>query len=121
MPRMTKKYSSALALVHRLGLTGDIDQENLYFDFANLGWHWNSQTRQWEQWDDEPADEPTDLVMIRLWAASEIVPELAEDVIRQMRHIGLRLLEASAPYPCRPPKQQESRVYLKFFPERKLK
>jgi hypothetical protein len=122
MPRMTWKFSTALKLAHRLELDiNDADRELIYQQLEEEGWHWNSQTSEWEQWADEPADEPTDLIMIRLWCASEVIAELAGDVIRQMKNIGLRLVEASPPYPCRPPKQQESRVYLKFFPERKLK
>lgn len=121
MPRMTRKYEAALRTIHRLRLPQHGDANSVYGDLEDIGYHWNSQIGEWEKWADQPADEPTDLIMIRLWCATEVIAELAEDVTRQMGNIGLRLVEASPPYQCRPPKQQESRVYLKFFPERKLK
>ncbi len=46
---------------------------------------------------------------------------ISEGVVDQIQALGLCLAEQSAPYPCRPPKQLESRVYLRLFPEKHFK
>jgi hypothetical protein len=121
MPKMTKKYAAALELARKLGQVIPLNQEPLYQSLNDQGHHWNSDTGAWEQWANEPADEPTEFIMIRVWSAADVIGELANDVITQMRKVGLRLMEQSEVFPCRPPKQLEARVYLKFLPERKFK
>jgi hypothetical protein len=121
MPRMTRKRLAAFVVLKNLGLNYGLGDGDLYQDLETMGYHWNSKVGEWKKWASVPADESTDLVMVRLWCASEVIVELADDVVRQLKAIGLHLVEASEPYPCHPPKQLESRVYLKFFPERKLK
>ena len=49
-----------------------------------------------------------------MWAKAELVEELAQHLVEQSVEIGLRLVEKSKPYPCRPPNQLESRIYLTF-------
>ncbi len=125
MPRMTRKYASAIRTAHLAGLVEpgveDQDQERVYRTLNEAGYHWDSDIGEWRRWADEPADDPTEFIMVRLWAAGEVIEELADDVIAQLRAVGLRLMEQSPVYPCRPPKHLEARVYLKFLPERKFK
>lgn len=124
MPKATRKYTAAIETAHKAGLTQPggwaTNQEDVYQALNQAGYHWNSETNAWEQWTDEPADQPTEFVMVRVWAAAETVGDVTDDLVRAMRKAGARLMERSNPYPCRPPKQQEARVYLKFLPERKF-
>jgi hypothetical protein len=125
MPRMTRKYAAALRTAHLAGLAepGDWaeDQEQVYRTLNEAGYCWDSDIGGWRRLADEPADDPTEFIMVRLWAAGEVIEELADDVIAQLRAAGLRCLERSEIYPCRPPKHLEARVYLKFLPERKFR
>jgi hypothetical protein len=121
MPKQTRKYVAAMQIAQREKITLLHDAELLYHVLAERDYHWDSGAGEWAKWADLPADEPTEFVMVRLWAAGEVIGELAEDTIRQLEAVGLRLMERSEAYPCRPPKQLEARVYLKFLPERKFK
>jgi hypothetical protein len=78
-----------------------------------LGWYWQAGKKEWER-DDTPAKEATKLIKIRVWAAKESVENAAELFLESAEGNGLRLIEKSAPYPCRPPNQLESRIYLTF-------
>lgn len=118
MPRATRKYKAAIALAREINLAINDDQEVLYRALNERGYQWDSQSGVWQSLPDLPADPPTDFVMIRLWCANEVIEEVVNDVIKQIQALGLRLMEQSTPYPCRPPKQLESRVYLKFLPEK---
>lgn len=111
MARMTRKRIAAETTASLIGVSirGD-----LYQSLADEGYHWNSETGEWENWNETPADEPTELIRIRAWARGEAVEMVADGVVESMLAAGLRLIERSRPYPCRPPKQAESRVYLTF-------
>lgn len=119
MPKMTAKYAGALAVAskafrHTDPLPSD-NQEELYQALQKKGYFWDSSAKEWEYHAPEAAQEPTPLVHIRVWADAEVVEAAADEVVEQLRQF--RLVERSRPYPCRPPKQFESRVYLKFLPE----
>jgi hypothetical protein len=119
MPKMTAKYSGAIRCAHNHNLPASTtkNQEELYQLLQSNGFFWDSQAKQWEEFDIEDADEPTLLIMVRVWADAEIVEEAADDIVRELKHkYRWQLVEKSTPYPCRPPKQRESRVYLKFLP-----
>lgn len=58
-----------------------------------------------------PADPPSNLIRVRLWADASHVEQLADTVTQMLETSGYRVLERSN-YPCRPPKQLEARVYL---------
>ena len=122
MPRMTAKYSGALHIAQFRGLddvtqaTQSGKQEDVYQALQKEGFFWNSQNKVWEEHDIADADDPTPLIMVRVWADAEIVEEAADDITRKAKK-HWRLVERSRPYPCRPPKQRESRVYLKFLPK----
>ncbi|MEH1791603.1 MULTISPECIES: hypothetical protein [unclassified Nostoc] len=105
----TAKYSKAcqrLTFPHQT-------QDELYAELNRLGWYWQADKKEWER-DDTPAQSATKLIKIRVWAAKEIVEDAAELFSETAESNGLRLIEKSSPYPCRPPKQLESRIYLVF-------
>lgn len=113
---MTAKYSSArqTALKHDLSLNGD--QETLYKRLNETGLWWDSKQGEWINFDDEPADEPTPKIMIRVWAEQKKVEGATNEVIKGLRG-KLKLIARTVPYPCRPPKQKEYRIYLEFLPD----
>lgn len=78
-----------------------------------LGWYWDSKIKRWER-DDTPARETTKLIKVRILAATHKVSQAAELFIEASLEMGLRLMERSEPYQCRPPQQNESRIYLTF-------
>ena len=119
MPKMTVKYSTALKIAQSEKIDTD-HREQMYDDLQEAGWFWDSDQKQWFYTPLDEGEAPTPQVMLRVWADSEIVEEAAEDLIDLIKRSKLpwQLLEKSTPYRCRPPKQRESRVYLKFLPQR---
>jgi hypothetical protein len=125
MPKMTAKYQHALTTArHHNGNMGlpfeqriiiTDDQETLYAKLNQAGYFWDSSRREWIYHEPEAADEPTALIMVRVWSDSEIIDEAADEIINGVKKVW-KLVERSTPYQCRPPKQGESRVYLKFLP-----
>lgn len=118
MPRMTAKYKGALGVAKWHEIPTEGNQEDLYQRLQEAGWFWNSQAKAWEEYDIADADEPSPLVMVRVWADAEIVEDAADDITRRVKALKWQLVEKSRPYACRPPKQREARVYLKFLPQR---
>lgn len=118
MPKMTAKYSRALAAARQANIEPSNDQEALYARLQAAGYFWESQAKRWEHYAPEEADEPTPLIMIRVWADSEVTEEVADAVIAGAPK-AWRLVERSQPFGCRPPKQREARIYLKFLPVKK--
>lgn len=107
--KKTKKYSRGcdiLTFPHN-------NQDDLYSELNRLGWFWNSKNQEWERNDKLP-DPASELIKIRVWAASNKVENAADLVVESMEEKGFSLLEKSSPYICRPPKQSESRIYLSF-------
>lgn len=107
--KQTKKYSKAC----EIATLNHETQESLYKQLNELGFFWNSKLQQWER-DDRIAEPPSDLIRIRVWAASDKVEQAADIFIESAGQYGLKLQEKSEPYPCRPPKQADSRIYLTF-------
>lgn len=118
MPKMTAKYSTALSVARREKIPTTDNQEQLYSRLQEDGWYWNSDRKEWEHHDPTDADDPTPFVLVRVWADEEIAQEVADDVIKGMKRL-YNLVERSEPYRCRPPKQREARVYLRFMPKAK--
>lgn len=124
---MTAKYSGAIDLLKRrkivLPATVLNNQDKLYQALQENGFFWNSNLKEWEEYQIEEADAPTPMVMVRVWADSEVIHEAAEDLIAALKkHPGTKnwqVIEQSVPYQCRPPKQREARIYLKFLPQQK--
>lgn len=117
MPRMTAKYKGARDTAFYRNISIDGDQETLYERLQAAGFFWNSDSKKWEEFDIADADEPTKLIMVRVWTDAEIVEEAADDIVAKTKKL-FELVERSKPYPCRPPKQREARIYLKFLPRR---
>lgn len=113
MPKMTAKYKAAVNASYQFKIASTQDQETLYAELEKNGLQWDSDQQQWISLADEPADEPTPFVMVHVWADAEIVEEAADLVAKSLK--GFVQLERSKPYICRPPKQLEARVYLKFM------
>ncbi|MCB0165596.1 MAG: hypothetical protein KDI79_15300 [Anaerolineae bacterium] len=123
MPKMTAKYSGAIQTAHNAGLPAieTNNQEELYTLLQENGYFWDSKVELWEYHVPEDADDPTPLIMIRVWAEGEIIEEAADDLASAIKKARLPwlLIERSQPYGNRPPKQREARIYLKFLPEKK--
>lgn len=107
--KQTKKYTKACEIAT---LTHD-NQESLYKQLNALGFFWDSKIQNWLR-DDRLADAPTNLIRVRVWAATEKVEQAADCFIEACGEYDLKLQEKSEPYQCRPPKQGESRIYLTF-------
>lgn len=121
MAKNTAKYKGAKQVVMFRGLSDAEDavrrgdQEEVYDVLNALGFFWNSKTQEWEEHDLGDADDPTPLVMIRVWADIDIVEDAADDVARNIqKSMPLQLVQKSKVYQNRPPKQLEGRVYLQF-------
>lgn len=115
MAKMTAKYKAALEVA---GITGSSPQaESLYNHLQAGGWFWSSDRQAWEYSDPAQAQPPAAFIAVRVWAASEDVAQAAQAIARSVAAAyGWRLAEMNGPYRCRPPKQAESRYYLKFLP-----
>lgn len=124
MPKMTVKYAAALNVAerHYIGFNRaqETDQNSLYTRLQESGYFWDSTLKHWEYHEPADADAPTPLVMLRVWADGEILEEAVNDLLTLIKRSKLPwdLIEKSPPYGCRPPKQREGRVYLKFLPRR---
>jgi hypothetical protein len=116
MPKMTAKYSSALAAARAAQLSDGGDQETLYRRLNDAALWWDSKQGEWINFTQEPADEPTPITRVRVWASGDRVSDAVSEVIKGLRG-KFKLITRSDPYPCRPPKQLESRVYLEFLPD----
>lgn len=57
------------------------------------------------------------LIRVRVWAASNCVEAIAEQIADMLIEANLyELIEKSGPYSCRSPNQKDSRIYLTFLP-----
>ncbi len=107
--KQTQKYSQACQLL----TFPHASQDELYKELNRLGWWWQAKNKKWER-DDSPAQEASKLIKIRIWASAKKVEQAAELFVENAEDIGLRILEKSEAYPCRPPNQNEARIYLTF-------
>lgn len=125
MPKMTAKYSSAINLAWREfpEVPAWPDQEVIYTRLQEAGYFWDSSAKRWDYFEPAEADDPTPLVMVRVWSDGEIIEEAVNDLINLIKRSKLPwdLIEKSPVYGCRPPKQREGRIYLKFLPRRQNK
>lgn len=114
--KMTAKYRSARQAGLEKGLSLEGNQDDLYKQLNEAGLWWDSKAGAWINFAEEPAEQPSPKLMIRVWAAQDKVDAAVSAVIKGMRGL-YTLIDRSDPYPCRPPKQKESRVYLTFLPD----
>jgi len=56
-------------------------------------------------------------IKIRVIADSRVVEDIANKLIDDAANLEMRFIEKSKTYPCRPPNQNESRIYLTFEDE----
>lgn len=113
MPKQTRKYRTACELADRLNISDRHNQETLYRLLNEANYYWDSGTQAWQQLSQD-ADPPSELIRVRVWAEASKVEGAAYQVRVAMEEQGYHFMEASQPYPCRPPKQLESRIYLTF-------
>lgn len=118
MPKLTAKYRSASDTARvDLGLSGPFnDQETLYRDLQDAGYFWDSKAKSWDYFEPADANPPSKMIMVRCWADLEIIEEVADEITSKVKR-HWELMERSTVYPCRPPKQLEGRIYLKFLPK----
>ena len=116
MAKQTVKYSSACQIAAKLNIPSTEHQEQLYQSLNTSGYYWNSKEKIWEKLDVE-AHPPTEKIKVRVTADARFVEKIADECISAVAEKGLRFLEKSDPYNCRPPKQLEARVYLDFMKE----
>lgn len=72
--------------------------------------------QKWVEFKAEPADAPCPQVRIRVWAEEGAKLDAAISLVLAAFGNGYKKIVHSEHYPCRPPKQLESRVYLEFLP-----
>ncbi len=113
MPKQTRKYKTAAQLADQLDISERDNQEKLYRLLNEEGHYWDATTQAWQRLT-EDADPPTELIRVRVWAESSKVGGAAYQLRVAMEDIGYQFMEQSESYPCRPPKQLESRIYLTF-------
>lgn len=116
MPKQTAKYSTACRKASDLNISIGNHQEELYQALNSQRFYWNSKEKVWEHLDEE-ANPPTELIRIRVWTDARFVEKAANDCIEALSKQGMRLVERSDVFTCRPPKQLEARVYLTFQKE----
>jgi hypothetical protein len=112
MPKRTQKYVAALKVAARLKIPELEKAELLYEDLNAKNYFWNADKKKWL-----PGAAPvpaTELIRVRTWAETSRVESIADSVVFGLVEAGFILLEKSKPYMCRPPNQNESRVYLTF-------
>ncbi len=119
MFKRTAKYTAAIATLNKLPgkhpPVGIFDkQEDLYLFLQKKGFMWNSKLQIFQNVGKEPSDDPTAMIRVRVWAALDTVDDEAAAIVKAMKE-RYDLVERSAPYACRPPKQREGRVYLSFM------
>jgi ribonuclease HII len=110
--RITEKYRKAAKIAQSLNLTTE-DREELYQQLNNNSYFWNSEKKKWEKIK-TVANPPTELIKIRIWADARITEAVASELIEALAKKGLRVMNCSKPYLCRPPEHLESRIYLEF-------
>ena len=51
-------------------------------------------------------------IKLRIWAKSHQIEEETEAIIKLLENSNYQVLESSKPHQCRPPNNDESRIYL---------
>ena len=108
--RQTEKYRKACEILTFPHST----QDQLYSELNRLGFFWNSKQKSWDR-DDRLAQPLSGIFRIRVLCDSNKVKDFAAIVSEAIEGYGFNLVETSQPYLCRPPKQNEARIYLSFL------
>ena len=114
MPKMTAKYTAALKVLRSLGEPNiGEDSGRDYEALEERGFQWDAKKGQWINVKALPANPASTVLRVRVWAAHGTAHQAAMLVAQALHErAGWNLLEESAPYPCRPPQQNDERVYL---------
>lgn len=120
MPKMTQKYSAALKVLRSHGEPNIGEDSGRDYEALNeMGYQWDAKKGAWINVAKEPSNPASTLLRVRVWAAKGKAHTAAMLMARALHdQAGWNLLEESAPYPCRPPQQNDERVYLTFAPGR---
>lgn len=112
--KQTRKFVSAEKLYRKLGLTQRYrTQDALYELLGEQNYYWDRKAQRWQ--DGGESDPPSTVISIRITTGYDRLNEVAEVLIEALGEYELELIEQSKPYPCRPPKQNDSRMYLTFL------
>ena len=114
MARRTAKYIGASEFARSKNIPVTDDQEALYAALGKAGILYDKM-QGWYDVSKEPAEPPSDVLRVRVWAKTGDVEAQAQLIVQALKNEGYELLEQSQPYFCRPPKQLESRIYLSFI------
>jgi hypothetical protein len=107
--KRTRKYTTAC----EIATLNHTTQDDLYSHLNHLGFWWDAQKQIWER-NDQLAEPPSKLIKIRVWTATDQVEAVAASIIEAMATYNIHFLEGSRPFQCRPPQQNDSRIYLMF-------
>lgn len=108
--KQTKKYRGACEIMTFPHST----QDELYQELNRLGWFWDSKLGRWER-DDRIPEDATTLIYIRVMTGKNCVDHAAEVITEAVGQYGLKRVAKSEAYICRPPKQNDARIYLQFI------
>lgn len=119
MAKMTRKFSEAMYIISMMGKPQPYSEpgEVAYKMLADAGYQWDGKKQEWIGLASVPGNPASPIIRIRVWAEAYKVEGVAGQVCSAMTGKGYTLLEQSQAYPCRPPKQAESRIYLSFIKE----
>lgn len=107
--KRTKKYIAAEIIANKLGVSID---KNIYLKLQENNYFWDSDKGEWFL--GQEAEPATELVKIRVWADRAKIDRDCLAIIASLEEFDFALEEKSEPYLCRPPKQNEARIYLTF-------
>lgn len=115
--RLTEKVKKAIEILNALKIDLPKSSRLVYELMKENNFWWSSETKQWSYFAPEENDPASRIIKIRVWGPNNEIICIAQDVIKGMNDQGYNLAEQSEEYPCRPPKGNESRVYLSFLKE----
>lgn len=112
--RQTQKLRYAVSLYQQLKLNRKYSsQEELYTLMNEHNYHWDSQQKKWLH--GGTPDPASTFVKIRVMTDRANVTTIVSEIKTAMSDKFI-CLETSDIYPCRPPKQNDARIYLTFTP-----
>ena len=100
-------------LIKALEILPLCDHTKIYQELNTKGYVWDTKKKRWYKVKQTPIT--SHLVNIRISANHENIDAIVDDLLERLPS-DWRLDSRSNPYPCRPPNQKESRVYLSFTP-----
>ncbi|HBA90891.1 MAG TPA: hypothetical protein DCZ08_03655 [Anaerolineaceae bacterium] len=57
------------------------------------------------------------LVKVRLIAGQSKIETIADQMVDVLESAGYEVIELTSPYPCRPPEDDKSRIYISAVPK----